>query len=440
MKALRIFVLLVLGAFALGGCPRLAPPTPKATPTPAPAPPTPPPKPTPPPAPYVPYKKLETGRIFNGMQYNVTLETEFGTTATADRDDPASYTADLTFKVKVPKPHQSLEELERLNPKLSEVFPTLPLLVEKSTVSPFFDDLYRRKVENLRKNLNRLDILLSRHNFYDTETILELENPETKRKALLVQADMDVDEDGSDADRVSYATGVSPTFQPFTSYHWPKQTDAPNPFLAARKTRLEKAQEDLKAPGLSAAKKKSLQEAIKDLKTEIYSLEKYSFLVGTVDPFVVMPLSVVNQKSPFSPKIGDFCVIISGETAYPAIVGDAGPSYQQGEASLRICKQINARSSGYNRPVSDLKITYLVFPNSRVKPFTPPDLEKWREECAKLIGELGGISGELFTWKDLTKAEPPEPPAAPATAEPSEPAPDQAPAPATTPPDTGTAK
>ena len=90
----------ILGAFAVMGCPRTTTrqelPTPPLIPTPAPA-------PTPPPAPFVPNKKLETGRIFNGMQYKVTLETEVGTTATRDRDVPENYQAELTVKVKVPK-------------------------------------------------------------------------------------------------------------------------------------------------------------------------------------------------------------------------------------------------------------------------------------------------------------------------------------------------
>src|SRR5688500_7585724 len=73
--------------------------------------PTPVPVPTPTPPPYVPAKRLDTGKIFNGMQYRVTLETEFGGTATEERNDPDSYVAELVFKVRVPKPHRSLEEI-----------------------------------------------------------------------------------------------------------------------------------------------------------------------------------------------------------------------------------------------------------------------------------------------------------------------------------------
>ncbi len=110
----------------LTACPRRVPLIPPIPPTPFPLPsPAPTPPPTPPP-PYVPNKRLETGRIFNGLQYRVTLETEVGTTATADRTDPASYVADLRIKVRVPKPHQDLAAITRLNDQLPVLLPGLP--------------------------------------------------------------------------------------------------------------------------------------------------------------------------------------------------------------------------------------------------------------------------------------------------------------------------
>ena len=429
MKRLRHLSL--VGALALAGCPQ-APIEPKATPTPVPTP-TPEPKPTPTPPPYVPAKRIEFGKVFNGMQYKVTLETERGTTAAKDRNDPASYTAEVTLKVKVPKPHKDLSEIAALNPKIATLLPQLPPLLERANVSPFFDDLYRLKVENTQKNLYRLDTVLTRANFYDTETVLELQHPETKRRALLVQADMDVDEDGSDPERVPVVDGSSLTFQPFTSYKWARKTDVANAFLAGREQALEKAKRDLTLPGLSAEKTKSLKGQVEDLKAEIHSLKTYSFLVGAVDPFIVLPFCVVGKKSPFSPLVGDYCVVINGDTLYPAIIGDVGPTYKMGEASLRLCKEVNARANSINSATSDLKITYLVFPGSADKPFAAPDLGKWRERCAKLLEEMGGTSAELFAWKDLTT--PPPPPSTPA---PTTPSPASAtPAPASSPVPTG---
>lgn len=424
MRQLRFLPL--LAALALVGCPRPQL-QPKSTPTPAPTP-TPVPKPTPPPPPYVPAKRVEFGKVFNGMQYKVTLETEHGTTAAKDRTDPASYTAEVTVKVKVPKPHKELGEIAALNPKIATVLPQLPQLLERANVSPFFDDLYRLKVADTQKKLNRLDVLLSRANFYDTETILELQHPETKRRALLVQADMDVDEDGSDPERVPFVDGSSLTYQPFTSYNWKRKTDVPNPFLAGREQALEKAKRDLAVPSLSAEKTSALKSQIEDLKAEIHSLKTYSFLVGAVDPFIVLPFCVVAKKTPFSPATGDYCVVVHDGTLFPAIVGDVGPTYKMGEASLRICREINARSGSYQGATSELKITYLVFPGTADRPFSAPDLAKWRERCGKLLEEFGGASAELFTWKDLT-APPPATPA-PTTPVPTTPQPAATPTPA----------
>jgi hypothetical protein len=411
----RFFALLTAAAagcfcLMLAGCPHPRPAKSPAEPSPEPAPatPTPEPQPTPPPPPNVPYKRIELGKIFNGMQYKVTLETEHGTTATKDRNDPSSYVAELMVKVRVPKAHQSIDELQGLNPGIGSLLPALPQLLERAQVSPYFDDLYRLKLANMQTNLNRLDVVLSRHNFYDTETILELEHPETKRRALFIQADMDVDEDGSDPERVPEVDSSSLTFQPFTSYNWKRKTKAVNPFLPGREEALATAEKDLAKPGLTADRTKALKAQVEKLKSEIHSLKTFSFLVGAVDPFIVLPFSVVQKKSPFSPRVGDYCAVIHGDTIYPAIVGDVGPTYKMGEASLRICKEIHPRSASMFRPMNDLKITYLVFPGTADRPFGPPDLAKWRERTAGLIDELGGHQGRIFEWMDLT-APPPEP-------------------------------
>lgn len=393
------------------GCPRPAPRPPRPAPTPLPA-------PTPTPPPYVPAKRLETGKIFNGMQYRVTLETEHGTTATADRNDPASYRAELVFKVKVPQPHQSLEDISQLNARLPALLPALPSLLANAKISPVFDELYRLKCGALQAGLHRLDTLLTRHNFYDCETLLELQHPPTKRRALFIQSDMDVDTDGSDADRVPEIAGASSTFQPFTSYRWPKRTDKPSPLIALRETKIRELEQELAgAPG--AARREQIAAAISALKGEIGELQRFSFLIGHADPFIVLPGAMFGpgRSGPFAPQVGDYCVVIHGGTLYPAIVGDIGPRMKMGEASLRICQQILPQATGANRAENDLKVTYLVFPGTADRPFTVPDLEKWRTKCAKLLEEIGGHRGELFAWTDLTKP----PPATPAPATPAPP-------------------
>ena len=360
------------------------------------------------------------------MQYRMRFETEHGTTTTRERDDPASYTAEVTVKVRVPKPHRDLAEVMRLNAALPEVLPGLSTLLETAKVSPAFDDLYRLKCALLENNLRRLDTLLTRHNFYDCETILELQHAQTKRRALFIQADMDVDTDGSDPDRVPEVEGASTTFQPFTSYQWDRKTDNPSSFIPPREAKIRQYETEL-AAGVSPARREELKAAQAQLRVEIANLREHRFLVGAVDPFIVLPGSMFgkNKRGPYAPSVGDYCVVIHQRTLYPAIVGDVGPRTLQGEASLRLCKQINPAANATNRPTNELRISYIVFPGTAEK-FDAPDLPKWQARCAALLDELGGHQGVLFAWEDLTKPKPT--PAPPPT-----PTPSPTPAPTTTP-------
>ena len=406
----------LLALLVLTGCPR--PPVPAPV-TPVPITPVPPPPPiTPPPAPYVPNKRLEVGKIFNGMQIRVHLETDYGTTATRDRNELESYAVELTVKVKVPKPHRDLDEIKRLNDALPEVLPALPALLESAKVSPVFDDLYRLKVAALRASLMRLDNLLSRHNFYDCETLLELQDAKTKRRALFIQADMDSDTDGSDSDRVPEVDGASSTFQPSTSYRWAKKTATQNSLIPPREAKIKQWELELAANGLGAGRKEELREAIARAQREIGDMKTFSFLVANADPYIVLPGAMFSKSraGAFKPAVGDYCVVIYGKTLYPAIVGDVGPMNMMGEASLRIGKQINPKTTGEIRAMNDLKVTYLVFPGTAEKA-DAPDLAKWRTRCEKFLGEIGGYGGELFAWEDLTK--PKTPPATPAPATPA---------------------
>jgi len=407
---------------SLAGCPKPpvhveSTPPPISTPTPLPTP------PPPPPTPYVPNKKIEVGKIFNGMQLRTTLQTEWGTTATKDRGEAGSYTADIQIHVKVPKPHHDLAELSHLNSQLPTVLPQLPILLDTGRISPFYDDLYRLKVTALQQSLMHLDNMLSRHNFYDCETLLEFEHPVSKRRALLLQADMDTDNDGSDSDRVADVDGSSATFAPFTSYKWPKKTAQQNSFIMPRTVKLRQVEQELAIPGLSATRQQQLRNSRAELKTEISDLQKYSYLLGGADPYVVLPGSMFGKKlGQYAPAVGDYCVVIYENVLYPAVIGDVGPNDIVGEASLRICRQINARADPNNRPVNDLKATYLIFPGSADKPFDVPDLDKWRTRCDALLKDLGGYQGTLFAWEDLTKPKPPPATPAPAPA-PATPAP-----------------
>ena len=121
------------------------------------------------------------------------------------------------------------------------------------------------------------------------------------------------------------------------------------------------------------------------------------------DPFIVIPVHLLTATNDnYAPRVGDYAVVIYDQKLYPCIVGDGGPTFKAGEASLRMAKQLNARATPYNRPVSDLKVTYLVFPNSRDTERGPPDYEKWRKRCGELLIEIGGL-GEghaLHVWEN----------------------------------------
>src|SRR5205807_8267096 len=100
-------------------------------------------------------------------------------------------------------------------------------------------------------------------------------------------------------------------------------------------------------------------------------------------------------------KTGDYALVIYGDGIYPAIVGDIGPNDKVGEASFRIAKQINPQATAYSRPVSDLKVTYLVFPGTADPQFGPPDLDKLSARCQQLVDEIGGASVPLHHWENI---------------------------------------
>ena len=374
-----------------------------------PASPTPEPTPTRPP---VISGKLDTGKLFNGITLHSTVETIPGADAATERTQPDSYALDLRLQARVPSANKTIEELAKINPHLPTLLPGLASMLPADPVSPLYAQLYDSKVRMLRQNLARLDLLLSRHNFFDCQTVLQMQHPQTHRKALLLQADMDVDADGSDADRMPVGTGAPANFKPSTSYRWPKKTAAPNPYLAATEERLKRAEDEYALATTTPARKRELGNAVAELRAEVATLKKYSFLIGATDPFIVVPGAFTHGGDPVKP--GDYALVVFGDSIYPAIVGDVGPNDKVGEASLRIAKQINTLSTPYNRPVSDLKVTYIMFPGTAEKSVGPPDLEKLQARCEALVKEIGGATVPLHHWENIIPASPtPSPTASP---------------------------
>lgn len=384
-----IFAAIVYRWISLEQLVHLAPLEVAGTPTPAPTPTRPP----------VVTGKLDTARIFNGVTLHSTVEATPGADATTERTDPESYVLDLKLRARVPTPNKTIEELAKVSPKLPELLPGLTSMLSADPVSPLYAQLYDTKVRMLKENLVRLDLLLSRHNFFDCQTVLQLQNPQNHRKAILLQADMDVDADGSDADRYPTESGAPTNFKPFTSYRWQKKTSAPNPYLPATEERLKKTEDELALRTTTPERKKDLRNAIGQLRAEVFTLQKFSFLIGTADPYIVIPGNFTHGHD--AAKVGDYSLVVFGDRIFPAIVGDIGPNDKVGEASLRIAKEINTAATPYSRPVSELKATYLIFPGSADTPFGPPDLDKLQEHCQKLVDEIGGATVPLHHWENI---------------------------------------
>ena len=338
--------------------------------------------------------KFDVSRLFNGITLRSEVETTSGAAASEERVDPMSYAIDLKLRARVPTPNRTVDELGKVSPDLGKLLPGLATMVKPESVSPLFAQLYETKVRELRENLSRLDLLLSRHNFYDCQTVLALRHPETKRRALLFQADMDVDADGSDGDRVPAGNGVSPTFKPFTSFRWGKKSNRPNPYLPGIEDRLRRV--ELEQRTATPERKRDLKNAATELRDEIGAMKKYSYLIGTYDPFIVVPASFT--KGSDAAHVGDYAVVIAGSTIYPAMVGDVGPNDRVGEASLRIAKEVNGLSNPNNRPISELKATYIVFNGTADSSWGSLDLEKLQARCEALVKEIGGASVPLHHW------------------------------------------
>jgi hypothetical protein len=388
--ALLIFAAIVYRWISLERLQRFAPPSEvEVSPT---------PEPTATKAPVI-TGKIDTAKLFNGITLHATVETPPGVDAATERSDPQSYVVELQLKAKLPAPNKTIEELARVSPQLPTLLPGLAAMVGPDSVSPFFGELYANKTRILRENLAHLDQLLSRHNFYDCQTVLQLAHPQSHRKALLLQADMDVDADGSDGDRVPEGHGVSTNFKPFTSYRWGKKTAAINPYLPPTEEKLKRYEEEVGAKSTAADRKRELAGAIKQLRDEVGSLKKFSYLIGATDPYIVVPGMFARVKD--GPKVGDYAVVVFADALYPALIGDIGPNDKVGEASLRIAKEINPLATPYNRPVSDLKVSYLIFPGTAEQPFGPPDLDKIQARCQTLVDEMGGSSAPLHHWENI---------------------------------------
>lgn len=360
------------------------------------------------PSSYVDWKKVDVAKLWSDIPVKTEMITAQGDTAVKERERDTSYEIEMKVKLTVPKPNESAADLAAINAHLPKMLKDFNTLIDAAEVSPFYHHLYSLKTERIQQNVTRIDELLSRHNLYDLETILQVKHPGTGRRLLLAQGEMDTVSDGSDGDRwpgLDDYISMSQHYQPSTSFGWKKRTTTPNPLLSRFETKLKEYEKEFAIPGLTADRNRFLRAQIDDYKLRVADLKSRSFLIAEADPFIVIPLSLLGRReeNEFGPAIGDYAVVVHNDRLYPAIAGDAGPSWKFGEASLRISRQINEKATPYNRPVSELTVTYLIFPGSADETKEPPDLQKWHQKCSALLADIGGLGEgyDLHRWEDL---------------------------------------
>lgn len=353
----------------------------------------------------VPGKVSDVRQLRSGIPFKSEVVLAEGGEASKERVDPGSFEALYRLSVRVPAAVATMAGLEKTSPKLGSALPGMAAMVAGGKVSPWYRKIYDNKLARIRSDATLLNELITKHNYYDCETILHLQAP-GGRRVFFLQAEMDVVSDGSDGDRLPVMPAAivdSTHYQPFTSYGWAKRGKGVNPMIAGWERRIVAAEKELGDRGTTAARKQWLRDRVGYLKRGIADMKVRSFLIAEHDPFIVMPVPLLVAKNdPFAPKAGDYAVVVHDGVLYPALVGDGGPTYKVGEASLRMARQINPRAGPYSRPVSDLKVSYVVFPGSADPERGPPDYGKWRERCKGLLEEIGGIgSGHvLFEWQD----------------------------------------
>ena len=369
------------------------------------------PDPSFPPGVLTPPDGVDIRQLSKGIDLKVTFDSSTGELASMERRNREAYLAEYALRVRMPRAARSSEELTLTSPHLLEILPGLETMLPGAEVSAWYRQLYANKVARLKDNVGRLDEVLSRHNFYDCETILNLRSEESGQRLFLMQAEMDVVSDGSDGDRLARMPDEivnSTNYQPFTSYRWKKTGSTPNPMVAGWERRIGNAKREIGEGGTGQERKAWLLNRIKMLETGIADMKVASFLIAEHDPFIVIPVNVLaDRRDPYAPNVGDFAIVVHGRVPFPAIVGDAGPSFKVGEASLRVAREINAKAHPYSRPVSDLTVTYLVFPRTADDPKCAPDHAHWRRRCGELVDKVGGLGEgvQLHEWKDLLPAE-----------------------------------
>ena len=84
-----------------------------------------------------------------------------------------------------------------MNKLLPGVVPGLKYMTPTANVTGVYRQLYDLKVKHLQSQLTNLEKALSKRNFHDCETMLEMAHPRSRQKVILIQTGMDVVAGGS---------------------------------------------------------------------------------------------------------------------------------------------------------------------------------------------------------------------------------------------------
>ena len=221
--------------------------------------------------------------------------------------DDESYVAKYELTLKLPAAAKTLEEVSEGNANIGKILPGLPGLLEKAEVSRWYGELYDNKAQRVKRDANALNELLTKHNIYDCQTILNMRS-ESGTRVFFMQAEMDVVSDGSDGDRLSKMPDSivnSTYYQPTTSYGWRKIGNTPNPMIAGLRKRIGNGTAELNASGTSADRKTWLRSRITMLKRVIEDLQARSYLIAEYDPFIVIPVNLLTARGDsYAPKGG----------------------------------------------------------------------------------------------------------------------------------------
>jgi hypothetical protein len=173
--------------------------------------------------------------------------------------------------------------------------------------------------------------------------------------------------------------------------------------IAGWERRIAIGRKELEEPKLSTERKLWVEERIAMLQAGITAMKQRSYLISAYDPYIMLPLSMLKDaKDPYSPKIGDYALVIHGSRIYPCIVGDKGSDVNIGEASARLAMQMNSDWKDGQKAVKLPVVSYLVFPESRDMETSVPNYGKWEQKCLMLLNEIGGLGSgiELHQWTD----------------------------------------